>query len=182
MLSSCETQFGRVRCSNAHRLSHGLRTRRRCLNQSNEDAKQPASRPEPSPQRPAPDSFLNDSAALFNSLSAIARSSGRPGNSTNVVLASDASEETWRKLDKRVNKYPDQRVFTAIGSGGTDFQAAMVDAVQRVVGSVHCECVSARTRGAYISVRVGPVWVENGDQVLAIYENMRADARLRFFI
>lgn len=28
---------------------------------------------------------------------------------------------------------------------------------------------------------VGPVWVENPDQVLQIYENMKADGRLRFF-
>ena len=28
---------------------------------------------------------------------------------------------------------------------------------------------------------VGPVWVETPDQVLQIYENMKADGRLRFF-
>lgn len=30
--------------------------------------------------------------------------SNRKGNSSNLVLASDNSEETWRRLDKRVNK------------------------------------------------------------------------------
>lgn len=50
------------------------------------------------------------------------------------------------------------------------------------MGSVHLECVSQRVRGRYISVTVGPVWVENGDQVLAIYAAMRGDARLRYFI
>jgi hypothetical protein len=28
---------------------------------------------------------------------------------------------------------------------------------------------------------VGPVWVETPDQMLEIYENMKADGRLRFF-
>ena len=29
---------------------------------------------------------------------------------------------------------------------------------------------------------VGPVWVETPEQMLAIYDNMRADPRLRFFL
>lgn len=43
----------------------------------------------------------------------------------------------------------------------------MVSAVESVVGHVHLECVSERSSsaGSYISVTVGPVWVQDADQV-----------------
>lgn len=67
----------------------------------------------------------------------------------------------------QVNKYPSQRVFTAIGTGGDDFKDKMKKAVEDVVGTVHLECVSERpsSGGKYVSVRIGPVWVETADQV-----------------
>jgi putative lipoic acid-binding regulatory protein len=67
----------------------------------------------------------------------------------------------------QVNKYPCQRVFNAIGTGGDDFRAKMMQAVESVVGTIHVECVSERpsSGGKYVSVRIGPVWVENADQV-----------------
>lgn len=67
----------------------------------------------------------------------------------------------------QVNKYPSQRVFTAIGTGGDDFKDNMLKAVEAVVGTVHMECVSERpsSGGKYVSVRIGPVWVEAADQV-----------------
>lgn len=66
-----------------------------------------------------------------------------------------------------MNKYPSQRVFTAIGTGGDDFKDNMLKAVEAVVGTVHVECVSERpsSGGKYVSVRIGPVWVEAADQV-----------------
>ena len=44
---------------------------------------------------------------------------------------------------------------------------AQVAAVESVVGQVHYECIAEKhsSKGAYISVTIGPVWVENGDQV-----------------
>lgn len=67
----------------------------------------------------------------------------------------------------QVNKYPGQRTFTAIGTGGDDFKATMLAAVESVVGTVHMECVAERpsSGGKYVSVRIGPVWVESADQV-----------------
>lgn len=143
------------------------------------------------------------------------RAAGRNGgalNANKLVLASDGDENTWRALDARVNKYPGQREFTAIGGcscacpcarapvrgrrsacarspgraqggrgsgvscvppcatagkGGDSFRDAMLSAVSSVVGSVHEECVSQRESrgGKWISVRIGPVWVTDGDQV-----------------
>ena len=43
-----------------------------------------------------------------------------------------------------MNKYPGKRTFTAIGSGGSEFRAAMVQAVETVVGPVPEDCVVER--------------------------------------
>lgn len=69
--------------------------------------------------------------------------------------------------DAQVNKYPGQRTFTAIGSGGDEFRDAMVAAVSSVVGTVHQECVAQRpsSGGQYVSVKIGPVWVTTPEQV-----------------
>jgi len=101
-----------------------------------------------------------------------------------VVLGNDMSEETWREIDKKVNKYPGQRTFTAIGTGGDLFKSSMVEAVSSVVGTVHQECISERpsSKGSYVSVRIGPVWVQNSDQVVQIFANMKKDERLKWFM
>jgi putative lipoic acid-binding regulatory protein len=65
------------------------------------------------------------------------------------------------------------RSFQAIGvaDAAGAFQSDMVKAVESVVGPVHVECVSARpsSGGKYTAVRVGPVHVQNADQVVAIF-------------
>lgn len=71
-----------------------------------------------------------------------------------------------------MNTYPCERLFTAVGSGGEDFRVAMVRCVEEVVGGaapVPCDTRSS-SKGAYLSVRVGPVRVENRDQVGAWVE------------
>lgn len=70
----------------------------------------------------------------------------------------------------QVNKYPGQRTFTAIGTGGTEFKEKIVNVVESHLGPVHVECISEResSNGKYLSVKVGPVWVENADQVTII--------------
>lgn len=100
------------------------------------------------------------------------------------MLLSGESLDTWRRLDSKVNKYPMQRSFTAVGTGGQEFRQAMVAAVERVVGSVHEECVSERhsSQRKYISVTVGPVWIQNGDQIIAVYANMKEDGRAKYII
>ncbi|PRW33933.1 hypothetical protein C2E21_7390 [Chlorella sorokiniana] len=121
--------------------------------------------------------------ALQNTLAAASSSIGRTSSSNNVILDTTSDESKWRELDLQVNEYPGQRTFKAIGTGDQDFVAAMTECVESVVGTVHAECVQQRlsAKGNYISVTVGPVWVETPDQVLKIYENMKADGRLRFF-
>lgn len=126
----------------------------------------------------------NAADALRRSLGDISTNIGRVSKKTNVVMGTDLSEEKWRELDSQVNEYPGQRTFKAIGFGGDDFVEAMRGSVEVVLGKVHEECVSTRlsAKGNYISVTIGPVWVEHPDQNIQIYENMRADSRLKFFI
>ena len=122
--------------------------------------------------------------ALRQSLGTVSNAQGRVAKSTNVVFGTDESEEKWRELDLKVNEYPGQRTFKAIGSGGDDFITSMTACVQNVVGTVHQECVSTRpsSGGKWLSVTIGPVWVETPDQVLEIYNAMKADGRLKFYI
>lgn len=131
------------------------------------------------PRKEDPKTLAN---AFSTSLTEVAKAMGRVSNSTNLLLINDESEENWRLLDSKVNKYPGQRDFTAIGTGGDSFKSAMIEAVASVVGNVHCECVAEKARGRYISVTVGPVWVENADQVIQIYNNMKEDARLKWYL
>ena len=51
----------------------------------------------------------------------------------------------------------------------------MVAAVGSIVGSIHLECISQRSsrQGKYLSVRIGPVWVQSGDEVIAIYSELK---------
>ncbi len=65
-----------------------------------------------------------------------------------------------------MNKYPAQRVFSAIGASEDSFKAAMVAAVESVLGPVHEECVTttpskgarraAQRCGAGLANRCGP--------------------------
>eukprot|EP00775_Hariotina_reticulata_P005115 gene5114-5355_t len=116
-----------------------------------------------------------------NSEQASTSSSGAIGD---LGFKAFVSEAEWRKIDEKVNKYPGQRTFSAIGTGGDDFKASMLAAVESVVGPVHLECVSQRpsTNGKYISIRIGPVWVQNSDQVIQVFKNMRDDSRIKWFM
>lgn len=134
--------------------------------------------------QPPVDKPQSKADALRQSLGGVSNAEGRVARSTNVVLGTDDSEEKWRELDMQVNEYPGQRTFKAIGSGGGDFTIAMTACVENVVGKVHQECVSTRpsSTGKWLSVTIGPVWVETPEQVLEIYNAMKADGRLKFYI
>lgn len=127
---------------------------------------------------------LSTADALRHSLGGVSNAQGRVARGTNIVFGTDDSEEKWRELDSQVNEYPGQRTFKAIGVGGDDFVASMKICVASVIGRVHEECVSSRlsAKGNYVSVTVGPVWVETPDQVLEIYSRMKEDGRLKFYI
>lgn len=112
----------------------------------------------------------------------VAKRQGRVSNTTNVILGTDNTEDAWRQIDKKVNEYPCQRYFTAIGTGGVDFSQSMVKVVESVVGPVHVECITETpsSNGRYLSVKVGPVWVQSAEEVVAVYSAMREDDRLKW--
>lgn len=83
-----------------------------------------------------------------------------------------------------MNQYPGRRDFKAIGSGGDDFKQTIVRAVEDIVGPVKEERVLQRpsSQGKFVSVTLKDVKVQNPDQVLAVYEAMRRDKRLRYYL
>ena len=107
-----------------------------------------------------------------------------------LVLGGNDSEEKWRELDEKFNEYPDLRTFKGIGEAGADpglFKRAVVAAVESVVGPVdEAKQVSVRdsSGGKYVSVTVGPVTVNSGDEVVKVYAAMRETAgkMLKFYI
>ncbi|XP_076916600.1 uncharacterized protein LOC143576382 [Bidens hawaiensis] len=99
--------------------------------------------------------------------------------------AIDGSTSEWLTLNEKINTYPSARKFTAIGSGGDDFVRSMVVAVESVIqhpvpqGYVHKRVSSG---GKYVSVNIGPVRVISKEQVQAVYNAMRSDDRMKFFL
>lgn len=97
----------------------------------------------------------------------------------------DDSTNEWLTLDQKVNSYPTVRGFTAIGTGGDDFVHAMVIAVESVLeytiprGQVKQKISSG---GKYVSVNIGPVQVVSSEQVQAVYNAMKRDVRMKYFL
>ncbi|XP_010905173.1 uncharacterized protein [Elaeis guineensis] len=126
--------------------------------------------------------------AVLKAISEVSKSEGRVAQTTNIVIGGtvtdDASNE-WLVLDQKVNSYPMTRGFTAIGTGGDDFVQAMVVAVESVLqqpipkGRVTQKLSS---RGKYVSVNIGPIRVVSSEQVQAVYNAMRRDDRMKYFL
>ncbi|WVZ85299.1 hypothetical protein U9M48_032244 [Paspalum notatum var. saurae] len=126
--------------------------------------------------------------AVLEAISKVARSKGRVALTTNMVMGGtvtdDASDE-WLVLDQKVNSYPTDRGFTAIGTGGDDFVQSMVVAVESVLQeSIPKGRVSQKlsSRGKYVSVNIGPIRVVSSEQVQAVYRAMRRDNRMKYFL
>ncbi|EXB77975.1 hypothetical protein L484_000868 [Morus notabilis] len=126
--------------------------------------------------------------AVLKAISEVSKTEGRVGQTTNVVIGgtvTDDSTNEWLELDQKVNSYPMGRGFTAIGTGGEDFVQAMVFAVESVIqepipeGRVRHKLSS---RGKYVSVNIGPVQVISSEQVQAVYNAMRRDDRMKYFL
>ncbi|KAF3785222.1 hypothetical protein EJ110_NYTH28496 [Nymphaea thermarum] len=126
--------------------------------------------------------------AILKAISEVSKVDGRVAQTTNIVIGgtvTDDATDEWLALDQKVNSYPTVRGFTAIGTGGDDFVQAMVIAVESVLqkpipeGRVR-QKLSAR--GKYVSVKIGPVQVVSSEQVQAVYNAMRRDDRMKYFL
>ncbi|OIV97479.1 hypothetical protein TanjilG_11003 [Lupinus angustifolius] len=126
--------------------------------------------------------------AVLKAISEVSKTEGRVGQTTNMILGgtvTDDSTNEWLALDQKVNSYPGERGFTAIGTGGEDFVQAMVVAVESVIqqpipqGHVKQKLSSG---GKYVSVNIGPIQVVSSEQVQAVYNAMRRDDRMKYFL
>ncbi|KAJ0235437.1 Phosphoribosylformylglycinamidine synthase [Hirschfeldia incana] len=118
----------------------------------------------------------------------VSKTDGRVGKTTNVIIGgtvADDSAKSWLELDQKVNTYPTERGFTAIGTGGDDFVHAMVVAVESVIErQIPLDCVkqTLSSKGKYVSVNIGPIRVVSSEQVQAVYNAMRRDERMKYFL
>lgn len=137
---------------------------------------------------PSPTDQSPPQEAVLKAISEVSKMEGRVAQTRNVVMGgtiTGESEDEWKVLDQKVNSYPTVRGFTAIGTGGNDFVQAMVGAVESVLqipipeGRVTHKLSS---RGKYVSVNIGPVTVVSSDQVQAVYNAMRRDVRMKYFL
>ncbi|XP_020111194.1 uncharacterized protein LOC109726155 isoform X2 [Ananas comosus] len=147
-----------------------------------EAAPSSSSSPAPNPDEQGP-----PQEAVLKAIS-VSKSEGRVAQTTNVVIGgtvTDDATDEWIVLDQKVNSYPMVRGFTAIGTGGDDFVRAMVVAVESVLqepipkGQVSQKLSS---RGKYVSVNIGPIRVVSSEQVQAVYNAMRRDDRMKYFL
>ncbi|PWA69835.1 hypothetical protein CTI12_AA241090 [Artemisia annua] len=168
-LTSNSTCRCKIRSTNVRRICH---TRINCLNDENDNDGDV----EP-PQE-----------AVLKVISEVSKTEGRVGQTTNMVLGgtvTDDATDEWLTLDQKVNTYPTVRGFTAIGTGGDDFVQAMVVAVESVLqhqipqGQVKQKMSSG---GKYVSVNIGPVQVVSSEQVQAVYNAMKSDERMKYFL
>ncbi|KAI4373782.1 hypothetical protein MLD38_011864 [Melastoma candidum] len=126
--------------------------------------------------------------SVLKAISEVSKAEGRIGQTTNVVIGgtvTDDSTNEWLALDKKVNTYPTVRGFTAIGTGGDDFVHSMVVAVESVIQQPIPEgCVKQKSssRGKYVSVNIGPIQVASSELVQAVYNAMRRDDRMKYFL
>ena len=102
------------------------------------------------------------------------------------IVLSDGDGKTadeWAQLDEHVNEYPGERSFKAIGAGEADFVRSMRECVERVVGGIEDGQMDTKesSGGKYVSVTFR-VMIQSAEEMKEIYEGMKRDGRMKFFI
>jgi len=91
---------------------------------------------------------------------------------------------TWQELDERVNEYPSDRKFQAIGEGGEAFVAKIVGLVEEALGrKVDPANVTSRpsSKGKYVSANV-TARLENGDEVVAVFSKLKECEDVKWYL
>jgi putative lipoic acid-binding regulatory protein len=107
------------------------------------------------------------------------------GGGSNTVMGPGTSEE-WRELDEKVNTYPSERKFQAIGVNSPEFVGDMVKLVEDTLGDgrkVHPENVTSNLskNGKYCSANMTVVLM-NGEEVINIMAKLKADERVKWYL
>lgn len=126
---------------------------------------------------------LNDADALISSMDELSKAQGRVPKTTNMVLGTEGMD--WDDIDAKVNEYPLQRDFKAIGKGGEEFAQDMIQLVSGVLGhQIPLELVYTRpsSNGTYLSVTMGPVLVKTPEELKAVYTALQSDSRVKWVI
>ena len=98
-----------------------------------------------------PEKEPNNTQALIESLGAVSQTMGRDPNGKVTTVMGDAgsgglgANMSWDELDEKVNTYPSDRKFQAIGEGGEAFVQEIVGLVEGALGrDVKPENVTSR--------------------------------------
>ncbi len=107
------------------------------------------------------------------------------GGGSNTVMGPGTSDE-WRELDEKVNTYPSERKFQAIGVNSPEFVGDMVKLVEDTLGDgrkVHPENVTSNLskNGKYCSANMTVVLM-NGEEVINIMAKLKADERVKWYL
>lgn len=114
-------------------------------------------------------------------------SKGNVGNAMPVIGGGGGglgANMTWEELDEKVNTYPMDRKFQAIGEGGQSFIDEVVALIEKALGrSVPSGNVTTRPskKGKYVAVNV-TVRLENGNEVLEVYGALKSCERVKWFL
>ena len=104
---------------------------------------------------------------------------------SNTVMGPGTSEE-WRELDEKVNTYPSERKFQAIGINSPEFVQDMVKLVEDTLGDGrkgHPENVTSNLskNGKYCSANMTVVLM-SGEEVINIMAKLKADERVKWYL
>jgi len=93
------------------------------------------------------------------------------------------SNLTWKELDEKVNTYPSERKFQAIGQGGDAFVDEVVGLVEGALGGRKVENVTTRpsSKGKYVSANI-TVELLNGEEVIAVYAAIKGCDKIKWFL
>ena len=89
-----------------------------------------------------------------------------------------------QQVDEAVNEYPCERTFVAIGEQSEDFKQSMVKSVESGLNcTVQASEILVRPSkaGKYASIKIGPMRVAHAGEVVAVYQSMKSDERMKFF-
>ena len=123
--------------------------------------------------------------ALFDAMdSASVFESRNDGGKTTTVLGAGTTNVPWKELDQKVNTYPSDRRFQAIGEGGDAFVAEIVNLVESAFGrEVSPADVQSRpsSKGKYVSASV-TTRLNNGQEVEAVYSALKGCDKVKWYL